>query len=279
MPATSVRLLSARDQGLPPDLELAARLYLPPVHLPGEARRSVPGLVVGHGAGSRAARHEQFCLEACRQGFAVLALDFRGHGDSQGQGDGPLEQDIMAATRFLREHPAVDPDHVCYRGSSLGGFYGLKAAPEARFAAMVLICPASEKMMVDALRDEEDAGLRDDTKARDNSESRDSTEAQAGTASTATRWDKPRLRAYFERQDTRALAAQVECPVLLVHARFDEQVPIAYSLLLARHLRTETTLLALASGSHTSAQHDPAIHSYTVAWLHDRVVAVSDQGK
>ena len=58
-----------------------------------------------------------------------------------------------------------------------------------------------------------------------------------------------------------------ECPVLLVHARGDEQVPVAHSIALAACLRTDTTLLALEGGSHTTAQHDPAVTAYTLRWL------------
>lgn len=169
-----VCLLSSRKPGTKPNLELAAYLYLPTERIapkageviretqetiheaqetteagetirntcapdePGnDVRPRAPGLVVGHGAGSQAARHEEFCREACRQGFVVLALDFRGHGNSMGTGDGPLEQDVLAAVHFLRDHPAVDGQRICYRGSSMGGFYGLKAQPEAGFAAPV----------------------------------------------------------------------------------------------------------------------------------------------
>jgi dipeptidyl aminopeptidase/acylaminoacyl peptidase len=250
---TQLTLRSARDAGLARTLELAATLYLPPADdgVPG------PGLLVGHGAGSRRGRHDGFCREACAQGFVVLALDFRGHGDSAGHGDGPLEQDIFAAVELLSAHPRVDPERVCYRGSSMGGFYGLKAAPQARFAALALLCPASEAVILNALDDKE------------------RTEAESGSRSSSEdappRWDTAALRSYFQRQDSVRLASQVECPVLLVHARGDDVVPLAHSLRLCRHLRTETTLLALEEGTHTSSQHDLRIHRYTSAWLFERV--------
>jgi dipeptidyl aminopeptidase/acylaminoacyl peptidase len=271
----SVRLLSSREPGTKPDLELAAYLYLPAEEIareaiyeagaPDEPGNDVepplaPGLVVGHGAGSQAARHGEFCREACRQGFVVLALDFRGHGNSAGTGDGPLEQDVLAAARFLRDHPAVDGRHICYRGSSMGGFYGLKAQPEAGFAALVLLCPAGEDVILDALDEQEGAGPDIDSGA-----------AAPAAAADIPRWNKPRLRAYFRQQDSRLVAARVHCPVLLVHTRPDTVVPFAHSLLLTQHLPADTTLLALAEGSHTSAQHDPAIHAYTIAWLRDRI--------
>jgi dipeptidyl aminopeptidase/acylaminoacyl peptidase len=261
------------DAGHEPTLELAATLYLPSP----PARRQAPGLIVGHGAGSRRARHDTFCREACRRGFTVLALDFRGHGDSEGIADGPLEQDVLAAVRFLRAHRAADADRLCYRGSSMGGFYGLKAAPQAGFAAMVLLCPASEQVMLDAIADAEDSEAEDGAAVTadraeagaaedDGAGAADGEEATlSGTASP--RWDGPRLRSYFERQDSRLLAAQIDCPVLLVHARADEVVGFDHSLSLTKHLSRDTTLLALDGGTHTTAQHDPEIHRYSIAWL------------
>ena len=241
MNASPVRFLSPPGEQPLPSLELAGLLYLP--DRPGG--RPAPGLVVGHGAGSNAARHTAFCLAACGHGFVVLALDFRGHGDSEGRGDGPLELDLASAALFLRRRPEVDPCHIFYRGSSMGGFYGLKAAPEAGFAALALVCPADETTMLRSIDRGDDAPR----------------------AGPLTRWDGPGLRAYFERQDSRAVAARVSCPVLLVHARGDEVVPFAHSLLLARHLQVDTTLIALKGGTHTTAQHDPSIHDVTVAWL------------
>jgi dipeptidyl aminopeptidase/acylaminoacyl peptidase len=231
-------------------LELAATLYLPDT-ADGSA---APGLVVGHGASSRRSRHDAFCREACSHGFAVLALDFRGHGDSGGTADGPLEQDILAAAAYLRSHPAVDGSSLCYRGSSMGGFYGLLAAVQTRFIALALLCPATEQVLLDAL---DDSGER----------------CPGATAEGAaqTRWDLSGLRAYFRAQSSLTSAARVHCPVLLVHARGDSVVPLAHSAALAQHLAGDATLVALAGGTHTSAQHDPAVHRFTARWLMGQV--------
>jgi uncharacterized protein len=256
MRVTTVPIPSPRRPGSVDAIELAATLYLP------EAAEAlpVPGLVVGHGAGSNRARHEDFCREACARGFAVLALDLRGHGGSKGTADGPLELDILAAAAFLARQPEVDGAQLCYRGSSMGGFYGLKAATERNFAAVALLCPASERVMLDALEEADD-------------ERSDSEWLVSGAAQSAasTRWDVPLLKTYFERQDSLELAARVRCPVLLIHARGDSVVPFDHSLALVGRFAGDTTLLALAGGSHTSAQHDPRIHRATALWLRDQV--------
>ena len=141
----------------------------------------------------------------------------------------------------------------------MGGFYGLKAAASAAagFAAVALLCPATAEVMLDGL---------DDFQARDT----ESDSGDGGPPGPATRWDIPGLKEYFRRQDSLALASRVRCPVLLVHARGDEVVPFGHSLDLAAHLAGDTTLVALAGGSHTSAQHDPAVHRLTARWLLDQ---------
>jgi dipeptidyl aminopeptidase/acylaminoacyl peptidase len=281
MRVTTVPILSPQRPGSVDAIELAATLYLPgaAVALP------VPGLVVGHGAGSNRVRHEDFCREACAQGFAVLALDFRGHGGSDGTADGPLELDISAGAAFLAGQPEVNGAQLCYRGSSMGGFYGLKVAAEMDFAAIALLCPANERVMLDALDEADDERSDNEWPASgpaqfhgDASEgggaARPHGDGSAGGAAqpaASTRWDVPLLKKYFERQDSLALAARVRCPVLLIHARGDSVVPFDHSLALVGRLAGDATLLALAGGSHTSAQHDPQIHRATALWLRDQV--------
>ena len=66
--------------------------------------------------------------------FRVLALDFRGYGNSQGPGDSddpmdaPLFQDVLAAVRYLRKSGAKTVSVV---GASMGGW----AAGDASIAS------------------------------------------------------------------------------------------------------------------------------------------------
>jgi pimeloyl-ACP methyl ester carboxylesterase len=284
MTTQEITLLSSPVPGAASALPLAATLYIPDVHtLDGLAA----GLIVGHGAGSRKSRHAEFCRVACVGGFVVLALDFRGHGQSGGEADGPLELDIYAAAAHLRTLPFVDPEKICYRGSSMGGFYGLKAAKEARFAAMALVCPATESVILHGITELEaagDAGSPRDTENPDLGRMAFAPrQMEAPVLSSGQRfpisadepphWHLPRLRTYFEEQQCLSLAACVECPVLLVHARADEVVPFTHTLLIAQSLAVDTTLVALQEGVHTTAQHDPHVHRLTVEWLQDQVTS------
>jgi uncharacterized protein len=270
--ASPVTLWSPRREGAPADLRLSAHLFIsnepdPEWRAGSSGSSGLPGLVVAHGAGSRASRHEPFCLEAQRQGFAVLALDLRGHGDSDGSADGPLELDILAAADYLRSHPEVDPSRIYYRGSSMGGFYGLKAATRPVFAAVALVCPASERDLLALFSAEPAVTAGHDTEA---SGGLPTPRVAGSEAASEARWDRPALCEYLRSQDSGMLATRVTCPVLLIHARGDDQVPISHSLMLADRLTTETLLLALPGGSHTSAQHDPAVTAFTAQWLLDK---------
>lgn len=248
MKTEDVRLLSRPTPDATPSLELTATLYLPEGAGAAPAGGALlPGLIVGHGAGSERIRHKEFCKVACEAGFAVLGLDFRGHGGSAGMADGPLELDIYAAVNFLQAHPIVDPGKIAYRASSMGGFYGLKAAKEAGLAAAVLVCPATESVMMHGIDEHEGQSSSPDD--------------------PSPRWDFAQMRAYFQEQDALLMARSVKCPVLLIHARSDEVVPLTHTLLLTQALPVDTTLWAQAEGTHTTAQHDPRLHRLTVAWL------------
>jgi uncharacterized protein len=268
-----LRFTSPRRWGASARSTLAGTLYLPSAadseEPPGPARLP-PGLVVAHGAGSNRDRHDAFCREACSGGFVVLALDLRGHGASGGIADGPLELDVLAAADVLRQHEGVDSEAICFRGSSMGGFYGLKSAPAARFAAIALLCPASEQVMLDAIQKAREEASEDASGShRQEPEVRGRASLDPADIAPA-RWDLAAMTRYFEEQDSVALARAVTCPALLVHARGDEVVPVDHSLTLARRLGGDTALMISRGGSHTSAQHDPQTHFRTTRWLRER---------
>jgi dipeptidyl aminopeptidase/acylaminoacyl peptidase len=205
-------------------------------------------LIVGHGAGSNRRRHAGFAAAACAAGMVVMTIDFRGHGESTGELDGPLELDVLAAVAILRSHPLVDWNRVCYRGSSMGGFYGLRAAADVGFAALALLCPADERVLLPGLATRP-------------------TEDELSGRGLAVRIDVEGLRAYLESCDSLGDAGDITSPVLLVHARGDAVVPLEHSLALAAALAGPTDLVILAGGDHGSAQSSPVVHERVVRWL------------
>ncbi|MBU2601831.1 MAG: prolyl oligopeptidase family serine peptidase [Actinobacteria bacterium] len=237
------------DQVAPPSL--AGTLYLPAEH----AHRAAPppGLIVGHGAGSRRGRHQGFCRIACDAGFAVLAIDFRGHGESTGDLDGPAENDIIAAAEWLRRDPRIDADRLCYRGSSMGGYYGVMAmaSAEAGIAAAALVCPAGEQVLLEGLQRAECEEERRDLADR----------------GLELRLDRPAMRKHLESHAILEAARWVHCPVLLLHARCDEVVPLARTLSLAEALSGPVDMWIRPGGDHSSMQGSDDLHRAVARWL------------
>ncbi len=222
-------------------LRLVGDLYLPTGSGPW------PGLVICHGLGSRKERHADFAAFVAAQGLVTLAFDLRGHGESEGKLDGRALFDVRAALAYLAQRPAVDASRLALRGSSLGGNLVIHAAASfAEVRACVAVCPAPEQLLLDALKrafaaDLQLADLRIDV------------------------LDAPRV--WRERNLRAAVARIAPRPLLLVHASGDEVIPASFSQELHELAGEPKELWLLPGGSHTSAQHDVAVHERTAAWL------------
>ncbi len=202
------------------------------------------GVVVLHGAGSCKENHHDFARAAVASGLAAVAFDQRGHGESEGPMDGRAVDDVAAMADLLREQmPAATP--VALRGSSMGGYLSILAAPSARAAAVVSICPASAE------------GL-----AR-------------GLASGALNFqaDGPGLEALLSTHDLHTAVPELPCRLLLLHAEGDEQVPVEHSRELAKLMpQPGSRLVTVPGGHHRSIQHDPELNAVALRFL-DRAFA------
>lgn len=227
----AMRILTPR----PPDASgtddgIAWDLYLPPAEPTG-------GVVVLHGAGSRKENHADFARAAVSGGLAALVFDARGHGASAGTMDARAVDDVARMADRLRAEVRDDLP-VGLRGSSMGGWLALVGAAPARAGAVVAICPAPAALL------------------------------RAGVA--AGRFDfrveEDALLALLEVADEREAAASLPCPLLLLHARGDERVPVAGSRELAE-LAPDVRYVEVPGGDHRSIQHDPELQGEAVRFL------------
>ncbi len=117
----------------------AHALYYPPTNpeAVAPARERPPLLVLSHGGPTAAARPmlslaTQFWTS---RGFAVVDVDYGGstgygreYRDRLREAWGIVDvQDCVAAARFLADRGDVDPDRLCIRGGSAGGYTTLQA--------------------------------------------------------------------------------------------------------------------------------------------------------
>lgn len=124
---------------------------------PTEASGPLPGVVFAHGIFASKEWYVQMTRPMVQAGFAVLAIDLRGHGGSTGYCNFGNEEvkDIWAAAQYLRTSvPEVNPSGIVAMGHSLGGISSTRAGalqPDDRISGVVAVyCWTSWK---DALQD------------------------------------------------------------------------------------------------------------------------------
>jgi uncharacterized protein len=211
-----------------------------------------PAVIVFHGAGSQKENHADYARAAVANGFAALTFDNRGHGETDGALGPGVIADLQRLARFVAERPEVDASRVAVRGSSMGGLLAIHmgAASEA-VAAVVAICPASERMLLHDVRPVA-AGKP----------------PPPGSYLDSMRIDPIALAAWLEEHEVGdAVERMAGKPLLLIHAKGDEQVPYQHSEELYARATEPKRLLLLEGGDHRSAQHDAELQGESLRWL------------
>lgn len=200
------------------------------------------GVVILHGAGSCKESHHDYARLLIAAGISALSFDQRGHGQSEGPMDGRALDDVALMSALLRDACGADsgPVPLALRGSSMGGYLAIVAAPLVDASAVVAICPASGE------------GLR-----RGLAAGRFQFEA-----------DVDALEAFFAAHDLHAAIGELDRPVLLLHAEGDEQVPAQHSRELATGLRAPASrLIVVPGGHHRSVQHDDELQAVSLRFI------------
>jgi uncharacterized protein len=207
---------------------------------PSDGREPMGGVVILHGAGSHKESHFDYARVCARSGLAALVYDARGHGESDAPMDGRALDDVARMADVLRERGGVAK--IALRGSSMGGYFALAGAAEARADAVVAICPAPARGLGAAVRAQRFPFEAD----------RDAVVAL--------------LKAHDETTAIAALDA-AGVPVLLMHAEGDEVIPADLSRALHAAAPSASKLVVLPGGHHRSIQHDAELQGETARFL------------
>lgn len=120
-------------------IQLAGTLYSPPT------KNKVPGVILAHMYQNNKKSWDSFARKLAKQGYAALAFDFRGWGESEGGGDIPdMYLDVLAAANYLANFSLVDRERIAVVGASMGGMSAVIAgAKSSLIDAVVTICAPS----------------------------------------------------------------------------------------------------------------------------------------
>ena len=209
-----------------------------------------PAMVILHGAGSQKENHADFARICNGRGWAALTFDQRGHGESEDVMAPEALGDVALMARLLAENDSVDPARICVRGSSMGGWMAIHAAATApELAGVIAICPAGEEHLAFGLRQGE----------------------------LEMRADAAALGAWLAEHDVREAAALMgPKPLIILHARGDEQIPFSFSQEIEQHASEPKRLILLPGGHHRSIQHDTELQTEALRWLER---ALADRGQ
>jgi dipeptidyl aminopeptidase/acylaminoacyl peptidase len=229
--------------------KLAAVFYLPKA---ASAQKPAPAVIVCHGLGSKKEIHLPYAEYLAEQGFAALAFDWRGHGESAGNLDDHTLDDVSAAIAYLSRRAEVDKNRLAIRATSMGAFMALlAAAQDTRLRAVVAIATAARESLLLAA-----APLKAGKDAID-------------YARDARLQRKP-LAAWLEKQDLHASVAKIAPrPIFFIHCKGDEIIPYQETEKLYAAAGQPKKLLLLDDGHHRFAQQDGTVHRLSMEWLRE----------
>ncbi len=104
---------------------------------------SAPPVLLLHMLGSNRAVWQEFAGQLNTAGYAVLALDLRGHGDSAGERDwSAVAADVSQAFDLMLTQPGVNADKAAIIGGSIGANLAIvEAAANPAVQTIALLSP------------------------------------------------------------------------------------------------------------------------------------------
>lgn len=177
-------------------------------------------------------------------GYAVLAMDARGHGASGGPliSYGVLERDDVAAwAEWLRAQPNVD--RVYGLGASMGGAILLQSLPLARIDAAVAECAFSDFPSVAYHRVGQRVGLNEHAARW----------IAWPLVEPALVWVRLRHGLHLRDASPEAALRASTTPVLLVHGALDTNIPPEHGERLARARAEGVEIWRPADAAHVNA--------------------------
>ncbi len=203
-------------------------------YLPGNSGAAVIVLHGAHGSRSDVVGHIRMLTD---RGYAVLAYDARGHGESGGRTNAfgwGGDADLASAVTFLRRQPGIDASRIAALGLSMGGEVALRAAGNGTALRAIVADGAGASTLGDTQIVSRGplAPMADSV-----------TRLTMGAVAVVSREPEP--------EPLRRVAARVHDPVLLIASnRRDE---LALDRAFAEEIGPNATVWHVANAGHTKA--------------------------
>ncbi|MFA5857524.1 MAG: alpha/beta fold hydrolase [Elusimicrobiota bacterium] len=225
----------------------------------------VPAILMCHGfTGNKSEAHmlfTKFARRLAKQGVAVLRIDFRCSGDSEGDfKDMTITGEITDAVEginFLKTLSGVDTNRIGIMGLSLGGFVTFMTAnklPEIVKYAVLWSAVADPKFILTRTPQ-----VTEDIR-------RKGYHLRAGNALT-----KPFIDDIYQFPAIHTMPAYTS-PVLVVHGDNDKSIPLTHAGMYARHFKHngnlfEMKVIAGADHTYSSPQLEDKVYGITEKWI------------
>lgn len=234
-PESSLELRSRdviiRSQGL----FLHARIIPPPGAVPREAEIWLVYLHGSSGSIGLPAYNEAWA-EFRNAGLGVLAVDYRGFGQSEGEiTEAGIYDDAEAAYRYLREEMQVPAKRILIYGFSMGAAVAIELATRVEAAGLLV---EGAFRSIPRLGSERYPFLPVSLMAKN-------------------------------RFDSESKIAQVTMPKLFLHARADEAIPISHSRALFELARKPKSFKELGGEHGTSHKTDPSFFAAVTTFIRE----------
>jgi pimeloyl-ACP methyl ester carboxylesterase len=124
-------------------IEAGDGLLISGTFYPGAGAPPWPGILLLHMLSGDRSQWDDFVPHLIENGYAVLAVDLRGHGITGGQMDWEMAKaDVLIAWNYMAEREDVDQGNTALIGASIGANLALVAASnEPEIKTVVLLSP------------------------------------------------------------------------------------------------------------------------------------------
>lgn len=222
-------------------------------------------VIIAHGFTrdkSELGKFDKIATELNKAGFAVLAFDFTGHGESDDE-EITIKKEIDDMESALLFAKALGYKKIGLFGHSLGGYISLKSY-NPKVKAMVLIAPVTDKPKYDLNKKYSPTQI-EELKEKG---------VMVKTRSVGIRKKFLIHKEFFEDRvkiKPTEFLNKINCPVLAIHGDKDKIIPITDSKTVMKYLPKESKLEIIENEEHNFEKSTDKVSKLAKEWFLEKM--------